>query len=740
MGVDAWPMQAAVRFNIPLLIYGESIAEHSGKATYIDNPEYTKDYFLKYSALVSPQQMASSGSVAEKDLSLLQWPGQKELDRVGIVRIHLGDFIFWDAERQTEFVRDYLGWKQDIVEGTFKHYKSVECVMPGVHDYTKFLKRGFGRGTDFSVQDVRSGLLTKEEGLVLSDKHDPVKPEILKYYLEITNYSDDEFQNIMQGHRKGIAQQMGPPSEISVDANFEVNDSVKKYVREVREKKKVQKYIDSIQTERLWPTFGPAIASSVEKLQREQKVLEYKLIENPHLLTATQQLRALSDQKLTSYELAQSYLKHIRSLDPILHAWTVVDEENVIRQALLLDKGLQSGQDVGFFSGISVGVKDVFNTADLPTEMGSKTWKGFTPGNDARVIFNLRVAGAVIMGKTETAEFAIHHPPASLNPHDLTRSPGTSSSGSAVAVSSRMCSIALGTQTAGSTIRPASYCGIYGMKPSFGTLPRTGVLKTADTLDNIAFLGLSIDDIAFAFDALRVRGENYPFIHKTLDNKNAQASWINRTCKIGFVKTHLWGDAADYTQEGVSDFVNKLALNGHEVEEINLPEHFQQAHNIHDILYNKSVSYYFDDEYQMQRDLLAPVTREMIEKGQKISNQQYEEALIGQTGLEIKLAEIFNQYDILISHSTAEIAGLVQGHSEKRDPCLMWTLSRVPTINLPVLQGPGNMPLGIQVIAKRYHDYQLLAFCKTLEAQKLTPPIAPLPQLVGSLSAKTNAS
>jgi len=207
MGVEAFPLQIAMRFNIPLLIYGESPAEHSGRATYADALEFSYDFFVQHSAKVRPEDMVCD-YVSSRDVYPFRGLSEKEYKKAGIVRIFLGDYIFWDAERQTEFVIKEYGWREDDVEGTYKRYKSVECIMPGVHDYAKYIKRGFGRGTDFANQDVRAGLLTREEGFELAKKYDSQRPKALDYYLEITGLSEDEFVRVLKSLRPEAAKKL----------------------------------------------------------------------------------------------------------------------------------------------------------------------------------------------------------------------------------------------------------------------------------------------------------------------------------------------------------------------------------------------------------------------------------------------------------------------------------------------------------------------------------------------------
>ena len=200
-GCGAFPLQVAVKFNIPLLVWGESIAESSGRATY-EFPvcKFDRDYFTKVSAKLRPDEMVCE-YLSERDLYPFNVPLVEEIEKVGVFGIHLGDYIFWDDERQTEVVRDTYNWKETEIEGTYKGYKSAECMMPGVHDFTCYLKRGYGRGSFHASVDVRSGLLTREEGFELAKKYDAERPEALDYYLKITGMSEKDFYRTMEKNR-----------------------------------------------------------------------------------------------------------------------------------------------------------------------------------------------------------------------------------------------------------------------------------------------------------------------------------------------------------------------------------------------------------------------------------------------------------------------------------------------------------------------------------------------------------
>lgn len=201
-GVGSFPLQVAVRFKIPLLIWGESIAEASGRATY-ETPvhKFDREYFIKQSAKYRADEMVK-GELTERDMYPFTVPSQKDIDKVGVWGIHLGDYVFWDEERQVDFIRDVYGWRETEMEGAYKRYKSVEDIMSGMHDFTCYLKRGYGRCTYQASVDVRNGLLTRDEAFTLIRKYDPEIPEALDYYLKITGTTEKEFYGDMEMLRK----------------------------------------------------------------------------------------------------------------------------------------------------------------------------------------------------------------------------------------------------------------------------------------------------------------------------------------------------------------------------------------------------------------------------------------------------------------------------------------------------------------------------------------------------------
>ncbi len=423
---------------------------------------------------------------------------------------------------------------------------------------------------------------------------------------------------------------------------------------------------------------------------------------------------------LTPLDVAAWCIEAFRREGPQWHAWECFDEMALLSAAAQSTARLQAGAAPGPLEGIPVGVKDIFNTADFPTQMGSPLWRGFTPGNDARAVFNLKRAGAVVPGKTVTAEFAVHSLGKTLNPHSIEVTPGTSSSGSAVAVATGMVPVALGTQTAGSIVRPASFCGVWGCKPSFGLVPRTGMLKTTDSLDSVGYFVSHAADLAAVLDALRVHGRNFPISHAALTDEARQSPPRGRPWKVAVVRPHVWEHAPGYARDALVAWCGKLASQpGFEVTEATLPQGMERAHAVHSTIYDRSLAYYFQEEFK-RAELISPVMNRLILAGQQITNQAYEAALEEQVALARGMDTFFCDWDILVTLSTAGHAP-VRDQEEAMDSALMWTLAQLAVVSAPAFTSPKHLPFGLQLVARRYNDPLLFAFVRTLVDAGLLP-------------------
>jgi Asp-tRNA(Asn)/Glu-tRNA(Gln) amidotransferase A subunit family amidase len=437
-------------------------------------------------------------------------------------------------------------------------------------------------------------------------------------------------------------------------------------------------------------------------------------VKDYYYLSVTQLIELIKSREVSVKEILSSHFERIDSLEDKVGAWAFLSKDIAFKQASDIDRQLSNGTFKGKLYGVPVGIKDIFNTCDMPTAMGSLQWEGFTPGNDARCVHYLRMNGAVFPGKTVTAEFAVHAPGKTVNPHNYEYSPGTSSSGSAAAVACFMLPLATGTQTAGSIIRPASYCGVYGFKPSFGLIPRTGVLKTVDTLDTVGMFARSPADLKLIFEVMRVHGKNFPISHAKL-NDEARQKKGSRPWKVALIPSLTKKFSQPYAYEALSHFIDELGKNRDiELLRMDLRDEFNQAHRIHDTIYNKCLSYYFKREFSHVK-FISKIIYELISNGNKITLDEYLAALEKQKNLWKHLDDFFNNCDIILTLSTQGIAPKLT-EDDKPDTCLIWTLCGVPVINIPAFKGPQNMPFGLQIVSRRYNDYLLLSFAEFLAA------------------------
>ena len=430
------------------------------------------------------------------------------------------------------------------------------------------------------------------------------------------------------------------------------------------------------------------------------------------------------DGSLTPTDVAEQSIVAVQAYESSVHAWECFDTTRLMEQARQATQRLRSGTAPRALEALPVGVKDIFNTADFPTQMGSPLWEGFTPGNDARVLYDMKRLGAIVPGKTVTAEFAVHSLGKTLNPHAPDRTPGTSSSGSAVAVATGMVPVALGTQTAGSIIRPASFCGVWGCKPSFGLVPRTGMLKTTDSLDSVGFFVNHAADLLPVFDAIRVHGRNFPLSHAALSDTARQATPQQRAWRVAIVKPHVWEHVTGYANDAFNAWCAKLAAHSRfELVHATLPEPMNAAHTVHETIYNKALAYYFKEEFK-RAELISPVMNCLIGAGQTISVSQYEAALEEQVSLARVMDKFFtgeaeasttgSRFDVMLTLSTAGEAPL-RSVEEAPDSALMWTLTHLPAVSAPVFSSPDGRPFGLQLVARRYNDLSLFRFISEVE-------------------------
>ena len=434
---------------------------------------------------------------------------------------------------------------------------------------------------------------------------------------------------------------------------------------------------------------------------------------------AAQLARMTRDGELSAVELAEACLARIDTREAEICAWIHFDRDLVRRQAEDLDAGRAAGAPCGTLHGIPVGVKDIFDTADLPTENGTALLAGRRPDRDAMAVRLLREAGAVIMGKTVTTELAMGASGKTRNPHNPAHTPGGSSSGSAAAVADFMVPLALGTQTAGSVIRPAAYCGVVGYKPSYGSISRQGVLADSPFFDTIGVFARSVEDAALIGDVMTRYDPADPAM-RLAAAPNLQATAMADPPvepRFAFVKTAAWDQAEATTREAFEAFAGRL---GDRCAEITLPDSFDAAWELHRIIVDVDLAKNFARLYEAGPDGLSERLRVRIERGRDIRALDYNRALEARPDFNAHLDGIFARYDAIITPATAGEAPA--GLESTGDPVFnaLWTYCGLPAVSLPLLAGPNGLPLGVQLVGRRGDDARLLRTARWL-TERVSP-------------------
>jgi Asp-tRNA(Asn)/Glu-tRNA(Gln) amidotransferase A subunit family amidase len=433
-------------------------------------------------------------------------------------------------------------------------------------------------------------------------------------------------------------------------------------------------------------------------------------------LSATEARRLIEDGAISAEQLVDACLAHAREVEDTVQAWQYLDPEYARRQARARDQDRREGRPSGPLHGIPVGLKDIIDTADMPTEDGTVLHAGRTPVADAAVTERLRAAGAVILGKTVTTECAYYAPGKTRNPHNPEHTPGGSSSGSAAAVAAGMVPLALGTQTNGSVIRPAAFCGVYGFKPTHGLIPRHGILRLSRTLDTVGVFARSIDEIAAACEVLVGGDERDPDTRPRarIPFRDVAAQEPPLPPLLAFVKTPLWERADEDTRAAFAELVDAL---GERVVEVPLPESALDALEQHRTIMEAEMAASLAAEYDRGRDKLSEVLRALLERGRKVTAFDYQSALARIPLLNQGFEPLFERCDAIITPAAPGTAP--RGLEATGDPsfCTLWTLTGMPALSAPLLTGANGMPLGVQVVGRRNDDARLLRTARWLAAR-----------------------
>jgi len=432
-------------------------------------------------------------------------------------------------------------------------------------------------------------------------------------------------------------------------------------------------------------------------------------------LSVVEAARRIAAGTISAEEMVSACLARIRECDPDIEAWAYLDEEHALAQARRLDDWRSQGRGLGPLHGVPVALKDIIDTADMPTCNGIPLHAGRQPRNDAAITAQLRSAGAVIIGKTVTAELAVYAPGKTRNPHNREHTPGGSSSGSAAAVAAGMAPLSVGTQTAGSIIRPASFCGVHGFKPTHGTVSRTGVLLQSPPLDTPGVFARSVEDLAFVTDAISAYDQSdrdmRPRSRGALAATATQPPVADPV--LAFVKTPVWAEHAEATtQEAFAELAEAL---GDKCDEVDLPEVFEKAWPWQRILQMADIAKNYGPLVDTAPDSASEIIREMIAEGRAIKAVDYNLAMEMRHVLAAGLDQIFARYDAILTPSAPGPAP--EGLESTGSPVFnaLWTYCGVPCVSLPLLDVEG-MPLGVQLVGPRLDDGRLLRTANWLQA------------------------
>ncbi|CAF3430576.1 unnamed protein product [Fusarium graminearum] len=426
-------------------------------------------------------------------------------------------------------------------------------------------------------------------------------------------------------------------------------------------------------------------------------------------LTATEVIAKIRDGKLSVEAYAESLLARIKERDPVVKGWVYLNPDQVLSEARRLDQIPKESR--GPLHGVAVGVKDVIYTKDMPTQFNSPIYEGDAPQVDAASIIILRKAGALILGKTTTTEFvATTQGPATTNPHDSSRTPGGSSSGSGAVVGDFQVPIALGTQTGGSIIRPASFNGIYGFKPTWNSISREGQKIFSIINDTLGFYARSVADLYLLADVFALEDDqlpNQPVLLKGL--------------KIGICKTMVWPQAGYGLVNAMIKAIELLRSNGATVTEIEFPEHLQDLPEWYSTILSSDGRTAFLPEYRLDKSLISDKLVGHVENHKKISRAAQLKAFDNVAAARPVVDEMLSQYDAVLTPSVPDEAPEGIESTGSAAFCQIWTVLHNPVINLPGFRGYNGLPIGLSLVAPRYHDRKLLAMGMNVSRYDIGP-------------------
>jgi aspartyl-tRNA(Asn)/glutamyl-tRNA(Gln) amidotransferase subunit A len=446
-----------------------------------------------------------------------------------------------------------------------------------------------------------------------------------------------------------------------------------------------------------------------------------------YTLGVTEVATLIRQRQVSPVEVVEACLKRIESLEPSLKAWAILDQPGALAAARYCEQTIQRGEALGPLAGVPVGLKDIFYTAGLRTAAGSRVYANFVPSYNATSVVKLQEAGAVILGKTVTTEFATADPSPTRNPWNTAHTPGGSSSGSAAAVAARMIPAALGSQTGGSTLRPAAYNGIVGLKPTYGRISRYGVIPVSWCLDHVGILVRSVEDAAWVLQTIAGPDPHDPgALSEPVGAYVTAVQQADAAPRIGVLREFFADEADAETRQHTETTAAQLARAGAVVRDVALPPSFGSVLAAHRIVMKVEVAAFHDKMFTTQREQYGPKLRESIESGLVISGVAYLRAQRLRRLFQEEVSQMFSDVDVLLTPAIPAPAPRdlnTTGDARFQSP---WTYAGVPTIALPTGRSQDGLPLGIQLIAPSRQEERLLQaarWCETSLNITLTPPL-----------------
>ena len=431
--------------------------------------------------------------------------------------------------------------------------------------------------------------------------------------------------------------------------------------------------------------------------------------------SATALVQRIRAGEVSASEALDAHLARIDETEPTIHAWDYLARDNARKQAEIADKARRQGAPMGALHGVPLGVKDIFDTFDMPTQYGTPLHKDRRPREDAFAVERLRSQGAIMLGKTSTTELATYAPGVTKtrNPHNPEHTPGGSSSGSAAAVAAGHVPAALGTQTNGSVIRPASFCGVWGYKPSFGAISRTGVLRQAPALDQVGVLAATLQDAGLVAQHMMVHDSRDSAMRPRAapDLQAAAGELPPVTPLMAFVKTPVWDQAESETQEAFAELSQAL---GEAITEIALPESFAHIHTMHKTVMEAEIARNYHRDYERGADQLSDSLRGQIERGREVRAVDYIRSAESIGALAAIADEILNDYDAFLTPAAPGTAPHGLDDTGSAAFCTIWTYLGMPALSIPLMTGSNGLPMGVQLVAARGDDARLFRMANWL--------------------------